>query len=417
MKKLNVNVNELPTGVFIGIMILYSIMPVVARFFSSVLTTYAYMIVLFALSLLIIFEHGMKTLAYNIYLIVPYVLLQLMDFLSFHGVSASTSDLFVWVYSILLAFLPVMAAAYMFKEHKKFIKPMAVIAIVAVLVTAVTTTLGLYIYPDAARFLATDFETENAFYIRLGWMNVGGYETAYTLLLLYPLVIYAYKQRKIHLITAIGISLLFFICILRSQYTIALLMFIVTTVLFFMKRDITTKHVWILLAAAAVLILIFWAFFSSLFEIMARNVESKEISDRLLALSGGVDGLSNTEDQRLTLYMRSINSIISYPIIGGFWFGGLIGGHSYILDIIAKWGIFGAAALFVIYRKIYTMFYKPYRLEKGFGYVLWIFLQTIFLSIINTGAWLNVLALFVPILLCFIDNKREIKSVRLKVKE
>ena len=417
MKKLNVNVNELPAGVLIGIMVLYSIMPVVARFFSSVLTTYAYMLVLFALSLFIIFEHGMRTLEYNITLILPFLFIEFLDYLGFYGISASPSALLLWAYSLLLVFLPVMASAYIFKGHATFIKPMAVIIFVAVIVTAITTTLGLFIYPDAARFLATDFETENAFYIRLGWMNVGGYETVYTLVLLYPLVIYAYKQKKIHLITAIAIALLFLLCILRSQYLIALLLFIVTTFLFFMKKDLTARRVWILLIAAGVLILAFWAVFSSLFEIMARNVDSKEVSDRLIALSGGVEGLSSSEDKRFELYMRSLNSIISYPVIGGFWFGGLIGGHSYILDTIAFWGVFGAGALFFIYRKIYIMFYKPYKSERGYGYIFWIFLQTIFLATINTGSWLNVLAFFVPIILCFIDNKREIKSVRLKVKE
>ena len=417
MKKLTVNRNEIPAGILIGIMVLYTIMPIVGRFFSSFLTTYAYMILLVILTLLIMFEHGMKTSEHFVLMTLPFMLWKVLDYIGAYGVTFSPSNAFLWGYALLLDLLPIFAAVYLFKSHNTLIKPMAVITVVAAIVTVITTTVGLYIYPEAARFLATDYETTNTFYITLEWMNVGGYETVYAMLLLYPLVIYAFKQKKIHLITAIVITLILLVFILSSQYTIALLLFIVTTFLFFTKKNLTAKRVWIMLIAAAVLIFIFWAVFSSFIEMLAKNVVSKEVSSRLLSLAGGVDGLSKSDDKRLELYLRALNTMFRYPIIGGYWFEGSTSGHSFVLDMLANWGALGAMALFFIYRKIYNMFYKPYRFEKGFGYILWIFLQTIFLSTLNTGAWIAVLAFFVPILLCFIDNKREIKSVRLKVKE
>ena len=417
MRKLNFNRKELPVGILIGIMVIYSIMPIVGRFFSDFFTTYAYMALLLVLTLLIMFEHGMKSFEYFILLILPLMLWKVLEYIGLYGVTLSASNAMLWGYSALLDFLPIFAAVYMFKSHERLIKPIAVITAVAALVTAISTTVGLYIYPDAARFLATEFETTNEFYITLEWMNMGGYDSVYTMVLLYPLVIYAFKQKKIHLVTAVVGTLILLVFILRSQYTIALLLFIVTTGLFFTKKDLTAKRVWIMLAAAVVLILAFWAVFSSLIEILAKNVESKEISDRLFALAGGVDGLSNSDDKRWELYMRSFATMFRYPIIGGYWFEGMTSGHSFILDVIANWGALGAIALFLIYRELYNMFYKPYRFERGFGYILWIFLQTIFLSVLNNGAWISVLALFVPVLLCFIDNKREIKSVRLKIEE
>ena len=417
MRKLNFNRKELPAGILIGIMVLYSIMPVVGRFFSDFFTTYAYMGLLLVLTLLIMFEHGMKTFEYFILLILPLMLWKVLEYIGLYGITLSASNAMLWGYSALLDFLPIFAAIYMFKSHERLIKPVAIITIIAVAVTVITTTVGLYIYPDAARFLATDFNETNEFYTTLEWMNVGGYETVYTALLLYPLVIYAFKQKKIHLATAVVIALVLLVFILRSQYTIALLLFIVTTGLFFTKKDLTSKQVWIMLAAAAVLILAFWAVFSSLIELLAKNVESKEISSRLFALAGGVDGLSSSEDKRWELYIRSFTTMFRYPIIGGYWFEGMTSGHSFILDMLANWGALGAMALFFVYRKIYNMFYRPYRFDRGFGYILWIFLQTIFLSVLNTGAWIAVLTLFVPVMLCFIDNKREIKSVRLTIKE
>lgn len=415
MKQISINKKELPVGLLIGIMILYSIMPLVGRFFSDLLTTYSYMVVLLVLTLFVMFEKGAKTLEYFVLLILPFMLWKVLEYIGAYGITFSPMNIVMWGYGILLDVLPFMAAVYIMRNHNGMIKPLAIVIAVAAVLTAVTSIVGYYIYPEAARFLATDFETTNELYQRLEWMNVGGYAVVYTLLLLYPLAIYAYKQKKIHLVTAVIIAVLLLVFILRSQYTIALLLFMVTSALFFTKKNLTAKRVWILLGAAAVLILVLWTFVSAGLELLAKNVESKAISERLFALSGGVDGLSHAEDKRWELYLRSLETIFKYPIIGGYWFESAnTSAHSFILDMVAEWGILGVAAIFFLYRKVYNLFYKPYRFDEGFGYILWIFLQAIFLSTLNTGAWLAVIGCFVPILLCYIDNKREIKSVRLK---
>ena len=75
MKKLNFNKRQLPVGILIGIMVLYSVMPVVGRYFSDFFTTYAYMGLLLVLTLLIMFEHGMKSFEYFILLILPHYLM------------------------------------------------------------------------------------------------------------------------------------------------------------------------------------------------------------------------------------------------------------------------------------------------------------------------------------------------------
>ena len=417
MKKLNINKKELPAGVLIGIMVIYSIMPIVGRFFSDILSTYAYMLMLLVLTALVVFEKGMKTIEYFVLLILPLLLWKVLEYFGGYGLSFSVSDIIMWGYGVLLDFLPVIVAVYIMKNHERLVKPIAVVLFVACVVTALTSTIYLYVEPDAARFLATTYETDDPRFRLLGWMNVGGYTEVYTMLLLYPLVIYAFKRKKIHAVTAIAIALILLFFILRSQYTIALLLFMVTSVLFFTKKNLTSKNVWLMLGISVVLIFVLWSFVSAGLELLAKNIESKEISNRLMMLSGGVDGLAHGEDRRWSIYWMSLNTIFRYPLIGGFWFGAKIGGHSFLLDFFANWGILGAFAMFVVYRKIYNMFYKPYRHDEGFGYILWIFLQTLFLSLVNTGVWIAVIGFFVPILLCFIENKRDIKSIRLKIKE
>ena len=272
MKQISINKKELPVGVLIGIMTLYSIMPVVGRFFSDFLTTYSYMVVLLVLTLFVMFEKGAKTLEYFVLLILPFMLWKLLEYIGAYGITFSPMNVVMWGYGLLLDLLPFMVAVYIMKSHNDMIKPVSIIIIAAALITAVTTTIGLYIYPDAARFLATDFETTNEFYLLVERMNIGGYDTVYTLVLLYPLVIYAFKRKKINIVTAVVITFIILLCILRSQYTIALLLFMVTSLLFFTKKNLTAKRVWIMLGAAAVMILILWSFVSAGLELLAKNV-------------------------------------------------------------------------------------------------------------------------------------------------
>ena len=69
--------------------------------------------------------------------------------------------------------------------------------------------------------------------------------------------------------------------------------------------------------------------------------------------------------------------------------------------------LMGAGILFFMYKKIYQWFYKPMQAEQGYGYILWIFVQAIFLSCVNTGMWLYVLTLYAPIFLYIICEKGE----------
>lgn len=122
--------------------------------------------------------------------------------------------------------------------------------------------------------------------------------------------------------------------------------------------------------------------------------------ERLNSLAGGQAGLEQSESNRIFLYERSIRTFFDNPLFGTMLKGGGgVGGHSFILDTIGVYGIFGIALLFFMYRKIYRLFFEPFKNEDGYGYVLWLFLQSILLSCINTGLWLPVLTLFTPVIL------------------
>ena len=87
---------------------------------------------------------------------------------------------------------------------------------------------------------------------------------------------------------------------------------------------------------------------------------------------------------------------------------GTIGGHSSILDTLGNYGIIGGVVLFCMYRKIYRLFIEPYKDHNGYGFVVWTFIQAIFLSVVNTGLWFSVLVLYLPLML-FAISKEEMQ--------
>ena len=241
-------------------------------------------------------------------------------------------------------------------------------------------------------------------------MNIGGYEFVYYCVLLYPAVIFAYKKRKIHLISAILASLLVLFLTLQTGYTTAFLLWIATTATFFFPRNLKKRWVLILLIATILILVLFLPLFSSGIKALSKIIDNEDISYRLDALSGGNEGIRASEDDRISLYEMSIKSFFRSPLFGGILKGGALnGGHSFLLDFAANYGLVGIVLLVLMYRIIYTRFFKPFELEPGYGYIFWMFLQPIILSSINTGMWINVLCWFLPVSVIAILQKGEIK--------
>jgi hypothetical protein len=154
-----------------------------------------------------------------------------------------------------------------------------------------------------------------------------------------------------------------------------------------------------LLVVELIVFVVLQTFISRLLIYLGDLTGSQTISDRLSALAGGQSGLEASEDNRIDLYRRSLTTFLKHPIFGTFLSGGGgVGGHSFILDNLGHYGILGAVLMFWMYRTIYRCFIAPFKGKAGYGYVLWAFLQTILLSLINTGMWLTVLTLILPIL-------------------
>ena len=337
----------------------------------------------------------------------PLFLYELLTFFS-----ASGNRIF-WLYQVLLVMLPVILGYYFSQDSSRIINSYSRIIIIAVIITMISTIIGCIQNPSAARILATVNSSDAQSY-QYDMANIGGYSFIYIIVLLYPIAILAYKTRRIRLVPAIIIALLVLLTILFSEYTTALLLFIISSLLFFTKRTLSAKGILIISVLAIFFLFIFNSFIIDFLHWLGEVVESDDITRRLNALAGGAAGLEQSEDNRLALYMISINNFIKNPFFGTLfneWRAS--GGHSFILDSLSYFGSVGGIFLFFVYKRIFIQFFLPFKDKPGFGYVVWTFIQAIILSIVNTGMWLEVLCLFAPILFYWIYGT-ELESEEVK---
>ena len=310
-----------------------------------------------------------------------------------------TNSLLLWGYSVLLWLIPLVIGHYFIQYRIKDITTISKIIIIAFSITIVTTCVGLIQNPFASRVLATISSSQDVNAIMYNWKNIGGYEFVYFLVLLYPILILAYKQRRVNFVfTAIG-TFMIFATVILSEYATALLLIMCTSILFLCKKNLDKRGVYILLIVSTLILVFFSDSISRFLTYIAETIGSETIGERFLALAGGSDTLNSFDDNRIELYQRSLNTFLEHPIIGTFFSkSSAIGGHSFVLDTLAQMGILGGLLLFFMYKKIYNYFIAIFKTQVGYGYVLWAFLQAILLSIINTGMWLEILAMIMPIL-------------------
>lgn len=381
------------------IVIMYMIMPALSVVISTYITTYAYMLLVVFLVGFIALSGGVRRINNMIYLLLPFAIYIILTYFT------KGDSLLLWGYQSLLFLLPVIVGYYYLYYKPENTSLLTVFVVLSLIVTVITTIIGLIRFPNAARILATIAESDDPENIKYGWHNIGGYTFVYTAVLLYPILILSYKLKKINAIVFwISVIALFALTIL-SEYTTALILIMLTSILYFVGKKTSSKQLMIIGVLVFLALFFLWPVISDFLLWLADILNSETLAERLTSLANGYTGLENSESNRIELYRKSIESFLSSPffgrILGNYTSSG---GHSFILDTLADYGIVGGVTLILIYRNVYRIFFSPFKNEYSFGFVLWAFVQSIILSAVNTGLWLNVLAFFIPIILSAIYN-------------
>ncbi|MBQ7043214.1 MAG: hypothetical protein IJN78_01265 [Clostridia bacterium] len=114
-------------------------------------------------------------------------------------------------------------------------------------------------------------------------------------------------------------------------------------------------------AGSMMAILYLHDFRNFLLEIFDGTAVAKKIND--LVATGDSGAAEGSIQDRMVAYQGSIDTIISYPLIGALWRGSG-GGHSAFLDIMAKYGVFGAAMFAMMFYTVPRCYKKKH--DNGF---------------------------------------------------
>ena len=269
------------------------------------------------------------------------------------------------------------------------------LVITVITITAITTIMGLEIYPNATRMYAISTSIYGiregvaitSLYRKLG---IADYSVTYSFAILFPLFIYLArinksKNRKLYILYVI-VSLIVFYAVFKASVVIILISILFSAILLIYTKNI--KYSIIMLIILSVLSLyIFKPLFVDLLQFIAnKNIGNNIVSLKAAAIS---DNLTFEKEEggiysRTVLYMLSLKTFLQNPIFGGGKYG-VYGGHSIILDFIAYYGMFITVPVFILISSFYKRYCSILTGYSKFTYQV-AFLSFVFISIAKGGS-------------------------------
>lgn len=311
--------------------------------------------------------------------------------------TGSFSAVPMYVYGVLQVLILGCTAMYVIDNHGyKGAKFIVYFIIVAFVITAITTYFGCITYEHPSRYMAA--HSSGMLYELYTKSNIGSFSFAYQLVLINPLIVYLTKEKKIPFIIGIGVILFIGIVLIEMEYTSAVILYIVSSI-FLLSGKLTKKKIVAFVVIICLLIVFGSEFLGSVLDKIASAIDNPIFSSRLQYLSGSLTGtdvgnISESGD-RLARYMRSISIFFDTWTLGN-WTGNS-GGHSYIFDTIAVYGLLGILAIIIMYRRIYTLYIRPFKNTTIFPYIYFVYLMGIFMAVINPKPFPFIFIFVIPL--------------------
>ncbi len=391
-----------PTGFFIKALLVYYMlyrMPIVSHYVNTYLT----MVLLGGLFVLFFVMRGNRTIYVSLDSIslVPAYVIFLVDFCY-----TKNFDVMYSAWSFFLFILPIFIGRMIVDcKYKTEGKILVYTIMIVYFVTAVTTFRGLSIFPDASRLLATGGDYHKTF----SPYNIGGYQFVYSLVLLHPLMV-GVLRKKGKLFFAIIYSLVTLLCVIRSAYTIALLLFMISLISYSFPINNRKKFEkkWLILICLIILFLLIFSV-DILNALASWDVLNEDVAQKIADVSNilqgkDVDGVGAESRQRR--YIMSFDAIKENFLIGSR-LGDYTkeGGHSFILDTIAKWGVIGFIFVSIFFVDFLKWYKKITSGSVSKYYAILFVIMTITLSALNPTFWEFELGLIAPLMFCILSEK------------
>lgn len=290
-----------------------------------------------------------------------------------------------------------------------------------ILITMVTTIIGLQIFPGASRDLGNgEFVAKSPLYPVYLSLNIGGFDFVYTIVLLIPIVCYLLRYssefKKATTLKLIAALLLVFCmyCILKMEYTTALLFSVLASTSLFATIKTNIRKYLIFVFAIGVFFYLSKGILAQGLEYMSTMVESDEIAVRLSDMANSILGQATSEvsdvDARQDVYATSLNAIESNPLGAWFTSSKIGGGHSFILDYIAKYGPIGLILIICMLRIVYKEFLKPYSGKEIYPFLVLEYFLFIATAVMNPHLYLDYMAFVIPLFFYVSNNYKKSKN-------
>ena len=301
-----------------------------------------------------------------------------------------------------------------------------ILLLLTIITTIITTNIGCYKYPGIIRSVVGFGKESPQYFISL-INNIGGFDFIYSLVLYTPIFIFFFKYKnKLRYSMMIGVlSFLTVLVIgqtlLYAEFSLAIVFYILSLILFFMPRILMFKKFLLIISFAVVSFFIMRPVIVEGLINISEKIESSAVSGRIYDLSISLQG-EEVDDKsdinsRMERYQKSIDGFIQNPL--GIWdHYDSAGGHSFILDTIAEYGVLGVFLLAIMFFSIFRNFVLPYKNKTFYGYILFPFGVSVLLALLNPHVYFDFFTFFTP--LCFYvytkqrDYKLQKKASKMK---
>ena len=334
-----------------ALLILYQCLPITISLLNS------FLIRGLVLVAAVLFISGLLLLNKWRYLF-EFVSLFLLTLLFWNTVWRQTSDSSSYVYYCFASLSFAFGGAVIYQHARHYTVRRLFLLLTAVyLITAITSTIGLRIYPLAAREMARgstydtslDFETYKTIYRR---MNIAGWGQIYGMLFVIPCCLLLWKRKR----NALYLILLAFVelAIVFSQITFAVILSVLFICAFYLiGRENSFKAVLIVFFAAIVFAVVLLnlngvlTFAIDLSDKIGFSFLTDKLGDlRQLLVNNQVIGDASSRGE---LYAASLRSFTQSPLYGLIFDSNVtpdkIGRHSELFDLLGALGMIGAAGI------------------------------------------------------------------------
>ena len=272
------------------------------------------------------------------------------------------------------------------------------IFVICIAATMLTTYWGNLEFPGVSRAMAhltsDGFADQVRFYQNF---NIGGFDFIYTLPFLPPFAIYCFKMfsKKWLKLLAIVFVFILAITVYEAHYTTALVTSLMSVLLFLLPHKISMTRLIGYYIVMAFLVFLCSSTISVFLSEASSATEAGVYAERFQNMSDmmtGTDiGEGNTAN-RISLYQDSFFAFVDNPIVGG-----KAGGHSMILDMMARCGIFGLVILILGFSNLYKHYVSHYKNHDMYPFCIYLFALQLMLATLNPVFGLEIFLLVIPL--------------------